>query len=185
MKVFRLYPIGEYEDAGPINSDDFDQLEALDGTPKAADWSPIAFEILTEDGDSGAPLSRADVPWLGSFTLILRDKAIDTAGPIVAPFGELLPVECETAKLVMFNATEVLDALDEDASEIERFRSSGRIMSIENHVFRADAIPERAVFKIPQSRKGQVFYTEAVVNDLKALGLTGIDFTTVWDSGSS
>jgi hypothetical protein len=184
VRVYTQYPIGEYEDVSPVNEDDLDLFDEFDGTPRAENWTPVEMEIITVDSETGATLQRADVPWFMG-NLVLRDKAIEAASPILAPLGELLPLECATAKLVCFNATQVLDALDEDRSEIVRFPSSGRIMAIERYAFRADAIPERAAFRIPQQQTGDVYFTEPVVEDLRSLGLTGLDFKLVWDSAAS
>jgi hypothetical protein len=181
VRVFTQYPIGEYEDLSPVDEDDLDLFDEFDGTARSSGWTPVQMEIVSVDSESGAALQRADVPWFMG-NLVLRDKAIAAATPILTPLGELLPLECVDAKLVCFNATRVLDVLDEDQSQIARFPSTGRIMAIEKYVFQLDAIPERAAFRIPQQMTGDVYFTEPVVEDLRGLGLTGLDFKLEWDS---
>ncbi|MFD2082540.1 hypothetical protein SAMN05421678_10214 [Actinopolymorpha cephalotaxi] len=181
MRVFELYPVGEYDHLAPVDDDDLERLADLEGARQGDAWTPIPVRILTTDVDTGEPLLRADFPWFASWALMLRDRAIDLAGPVLAPFGELLPLTCDDAKVVCFNAVDVLDAVDEERSGIVRFPSSGRIMTIEKYVFSPDLIPERAVFRVPQQTLS-VFYTEPVVRDLRALDLTGLDFRLVWDS---
>ncbi|GAA4994450.1 hypothetical protein [Actinopolymorpha pittospori] len=182
MRILQLYPVGEYEFISTVDEDDLELVGELDATSRTADWSPVEVRIFSEDDDTGAPLQRADFPWLGSWALVLRDRAIDLAGPVLAPFGEFLPLTCADAAVTCFNGLELIDALDESRSQIVRFPSSGRIMAIEKHGFRPEMIPERSVFKIPQEQLGPLFYTEPVVDDLRALGLTGLDFRLVWDS---
>ncbi|MGW5360232.1 hypothetical protein [Actinopolymorpha pittospori] len=185
MRVLELYPVGEYERLSIVNDEDLRLLGELDATSRLSEWKPVEVRIFRSDEDTGETLLRADFPWVGSWTLMLRDRAIDLAGPVLAPFGEFLPLTCADAAVTCFNGLQLLDALDESASEMVRFPSSGRIMAIEKHVFRPEVIPERAVFKIPQEQLGSIYYTEPVVDDLRALGLTGLDFKLVWDSDAT
>ena len=182
MRILQLNPVGEYEELATVDTDDLTVLGELDATSRLAAWTPIEIEILRFDEETDEPLLRADFPWFGSWTLMLRDRAIDLAGPVLAPFGEFLPLACADAAVTCFNCLQRLDVLDEGRSQIERFPSSGRIMVIEKYVFRPEMIPERSVFKIPQEQQGSLYYTERVVEDLQALGLTGLDFELVWDS---
>jgi hypothetical protein len=178
-----LEPIDDFEDIGPVDIDEMSRFDALDGTPWRDRWTPVRMELITTDAYGGA-YQRADVPWMSAMSLFLRDEAIKTAGPILEQYGELLPVECDSADVVVFNAGQVLDVLDEDQSEIDRF-ADGRLMGIDTYVFRGDGIPERAAFKIPQEPDGPIFYTDALVAELNALSLSGLDWRLVWDSGKS
>ncbi|MGW0229971.1 hypothetical protein ACWDWO_16780 [Actinopolymorpha singaporensis] len=181
MRIFQLYPDGEYEFLTAEDEDDLEQLGELDATSRAADWAPVPVGIGTTDEDTGSPLRRADFPWLGSWSLVLRDQAIDLAGPVLEPFGEILPLTCPDARIALFNPLVVLDALDENHSQLVRF-PDGDLMVIEKYVFSSRAVPERSIFKIPQERSGAVFYTEPVVDELRGLGLAGLDFKLLWDS---
>jgi hypothetical protein len=179
VKVYMLAPIEDFEGIGPVDIDDMKRFRTLDGTPQRDRWTPVRMELISQDAYGGTQ-KRANVPWMTSTTLFLRDEAIKTAGPILQRYGELLPVDCDGADVVTFNAGQVLDVLDEKRSEIRRFRS-GRLMGIDTYVFHGE-IPERAAFKLPQQPRGPIFYTEAVVDELNTLALTGLDWTLVWDS---
>ena len=181
MRVFQLYPVGEYEFLTTDDEDDLERLGELDATSLVADWTPVPVELGTADEDTGAPLLRADFPWLGSWSLVLRDQGIDLAGPVLEPFGEILPLACPDARVALFNPLVVLDALDENRSQLVRF-PDGDLMVIEKYVFSQQVIPQRSIFKIPQERSGAVFYTEPVVEELRGLGLAGLDFKLLWDS---
>jgi hypothetical protein len=183
VKVYKLKPIDDYEDIGPVDIDDMKRFRALDGTPWRDRWTPVRMQLISQDAYGGA-YQRADVPWMSAMSLFLRDDAIKTAGPILEQYGELLPVECDSAEVVAFNAGQVLDVLDEDRSEIDRF-DDGRIMGIDTYVFNGDGISPRAAFKIPQQPRGAIFYTDAVVEELNALSLAGLDWSLVWDSDQS
>jgi hypothetical protein len=183
VKVYRIAPIDDFEDIGPVDIDDAKRFRALDGTPHRDRWTPVRMELISQDAYGGA-YQRADVPWMSDIVLFLRDEAIKTAGPILEQYGELLPVECDSADVLVFNAGQVLDVFDEERSEIRRF-SSGKLMGIDTYIFNGDGIPERAAFKIPQQPRGPIFFTEAVVEELNALSLAGLAWHLVWDSDQS
>jgi hypothetical protein len=93
--------------------------------------------VLTED-DEGTPRRYSDFPWYGSHVLILRSDAANGLRETMRPSGEFLPLKGGDG-LELFNATTVLDALDEDRSEITRF-DNGDVLDIERYVFRQEAV---------------------------------------------
>jgi hypothetical protein len=94
----------------------------------------------------GKHLRESDSPWLGSHALIFREQAAKVY-PLLAANGELLPLACAEAKLSIYNPTNLLDGLDENASSALRF-SSGRIMSITRHVFKPEVVRDAEIFKL-------------------------------------
>lgn len=173
MRVFVAAPRDGFEWAMPVDAD-----LSFEGVPQADSWQPVEMESVREEGDEGP----SDFPWYISTTLVLKDRAIDVLGPVLTEFGELLPARFPDARLALFNVLNVVDALDEEACEITRFRD-GRVMSIESHVFWADRIPARSVFKIPQDLyNGDIFFTDEVVREIEESGFTGLWFKALWDS---
>ncbi len=128
----------------------------------------------------GAPLTRSDAPWLGSATLVLRAAAVVALRSLLEANGELLPVDCDEARLFLFHATRVLDVLDEERSEILRFRTSGRVMDVTRYVFRASDLRGVDCFKIPQFRVSPTFVSERFVDAWHAAGLRGLEFEPIW-----
>ncbi|MFC9439869.1 imm11 family protein [Nocardia sp. NPDC057030] len=177
MKIYVGAPRAGFEWAVPVDNDDNERL-SFDGVPKLDSWQPMEMESVREEG-SEAP---SDFPWSLSSTLLLKDRAIDVLGPGLGEFGELLPARFSGSRLAVLNVVNVLDALDEEASEIARFES-GEIMMVESHVFRPDRIPARAVFKIPQAvYNGDIFYTDEIVREFEDSGFTGLWFKALWDT---
>ena len=84
--------------------------------------------------DEGKKLAEADSPWLGSYVLILRPRAVAALTPMLLDNGELLPLGCAGAELWLYNVTRIVPALDETASEISRF-PDGRIIRVHRPVF--------------------------------------------------
>jgi hypothetical protein len=74
----------------------------------------------------------------------------------------------------------VIDALDVGSSEISRF-PSGRVMSIDRHVFLQDAIADAAMFRLADIRRaGWTYVTDEYVETVLGSGLRGADFDLVW-----
>ncbi|MFG1793596.1 imm11 family protein [Nocardia sp. NPDC049149] len=178
MRIYVGAPRAGFEWAMPVDSDDTFEHLTFAGVPKADSWRTVQMESIREDGNE----KPSDFPWFLSATLVLKDRAIDVLGPVLAEFGELLPAQFPDARLAVFNVLNVVDALDESAAKIARF-SSGEIMMIESHAFHPDRIPPRAVFKIPQQLyNGEIFYTDEIVREIEASGFTGLWFKAVWDT---
>ncbi|MEV6556490.1 DUF1629 domain-containing protein [Nocardia sp. NPDC051756] len=177
MKIYVGAPRAGFEWAIPVEDDDNERL-SFAGVPKLDSWPLMEMKSAREDG-SKVP---SDFPWSLSATLLLKDRAIDVLGPGLEEFGELLPARFPDARLAVLNVLNVVDALDEESSEIARFES-GEIMMVESHVFRPDRIPARAVFKIPQAvYNGEIFYTDEIVREFEDSGFTGLWFKALWDT---
>lgn len=142
-------------------------------------WAPIPMRLLTEDG--GEHFARADFPWLGEQTLVMRQAAADVIGPLVEGQAELLPLQASDAELWMLHVMEARNALDFDRSDLVQF-SSGRIMTIREHTFVASSLEGVRCFKIPQMPSGSVYFTGELVEAIEAAGLSGFAVREVWSS---
>jgi hypothetical protein len=111
--------------------------------------------------------------------LVLTARAVHILGERLQGFGELLPLSCADAELYVYNPLHIVDALDEERSEIVRF-SSGRVMRITRHVFRTEVLAGVPIFKIPQLTRGSIFVAAELVQAVKAAGLQGTNFERVW-----
>lgn len=82
--------------------------------------------------DEGSKLHRVDLPWVGSHALAFRDTARPVARELLAPAGEFLDLDQveESEAVWLFNLCRVIDALDEDRSDLVRFASTGRVMKV-------------------------------------------------------
>jgi hypothetical protein len=180
-KQTRIYvpvPLEQYELCQPINHAEFDKIIVqLNGISSKNTWQPISMEIIHED--EGRKFLESDAPWLGSHALIFRQTTVQAMSQLLNEFGELLPLQCDEAELSLFNATQILDALDESASSIVRF-STGRVMTIERYVFHPEITKDRHIFKIPNLRASPTFVSNEFVGLWKSSGLKGLGFTKVW-----
>jgi hypothetical protein len=174
-----LAAIDHYEWALPIVGADFQRLRIETFERVASSWTPVEMKLLRED--EGNVLEPADLPWLGEHALVMRRPAADLVASLVEGQAELLPLSCVDAELFLLHVTECRDALDEDRSELVRF-STGRIMTIDKHVFDAGALNGVRFFKIPQMPTGPMFMSGEVVDGITSAGFRGFGAKLVWES---
>jgi hypothetical protein len=89
-----------------------------------------------------------------------------------------LPLACATDELYVFNSTNLVDCLDEQASEIVRF-SSGNIMQIKRHVFWIERLYGIDAFKIPNLRVSPLYAMNSFVARWTEAELTGLRWERV------
>ena len=171
---------GEYEWCHPVEDEDFERIIVeINGKPRQATWKPLVMELIRED-EHGDKRIASDAPFHGHHAFIFKPRAVAALGPLLRANGELLPVQCEGENLLIYNPTQVLDALDEEASELVRFPSTGRIAMIKRYAFRPDVIRDVDIFKIPNVRNSAMFVGQRFVDMWKSAGLVGLEFNEVW-----
>lgn len=171
-----------YELCHPTRMDDFETINiAIDGTPRQSGWKQIPVKLIRND--EGEDLVESDSPWLGAHALIFRARAVGSMGNVLRKFGELLPLACSEANVWVYNPARLVDALDESASSVLRF-SEGGIMMIQRYVFRADAVRDVDVFKVPNLRVSPTFLSRRFVDRWNESGLKGLEFKQVWASSN-
>jgi hypothetical protein len=179
MKIYEFQVVEGYEWVLPVNQGDFEVFRGFDGLPRSQSWRPIAVRLIKKSDDR--LLAASDVPWLGKHAPVLRRKALEAMSDLLRADGEVLPLACPEADLNVFNATRVLDALDEERSSLVKFPSSGRTMTIKEHAFRPAALDGANLFKIPQMLRGSVIVTDQVVKRVEGARLRGVAFRKVWE----
>lgn len=182
MKIYQPRVGSHFEWVLPVHDADHEVLWRLDGTARRASWRPMPVTRLLDD-DEGRPRAQADLPWLGGHVLVLHERAAGLLAPLLDRYGELLPLSCPNADLWLFNVLTVVDALDEENSEIVRFDDGG-ILDVQRYAFRADPAQGLALFKVPQLLRGPLFVGDEFVDAIEAAGLTGPEFALLWSSGA-
>jgi hypothetical protein len=112
--------------------------------------------------------------------MVLSRRALDVLLPHIGSLGQVLPLAFDEAEYAFFNITNVVDALDESKSELERFPSTGRLSRVLRYAFKPEAVRDQLLFKIPQQPGGFAFVTDRFVEIVKANGLTGFGFDKKW-----
>lgn len=150
----------------------------IDGEPKLPSWKPVAVKIFRDDGAGRYNLRYSDSPWGGTSILTFRESVLEKLGELLLEYGELLPLECEEAKLWVYNPTRILDvneALDMEASEINYFED-GKFMSFDRTVFRSEAVSGVDIFKLSIEKRGDVYFSQRFVDLWEMSGLQGLKF---------
>jgi hypothetical protein len=130
--------------------------------------------------DEGKPLLPSDSPWLGSHALIFNPRGLERLGSELSKHGELLPISTPGSELVIFNPTHVVDALNEEASSVQRFEN-GRILRVSRYVFLASMLDGMDIFKIPNLRVSPTFFSLRIVELWHQAGLRGLEFVKLWE----
>jgi hypothetical protein len=172
-----------YEWINAVDDDDYDKFLSFDGASKIDDWKPVRVRrVACLAGKIGF---ASDFPWLGCHALVLGEAAVKALGQMVQTCAEILPLEVVNGPSAwVLNILKVMDALDEEKSEVQRFQSSNRIMRIVRHSFKADVIKDQDLFRLPY--QGSVTYvSRRFVDAVTAAGLVGLEFHRVWAPSAS
>jgi hypothetical protein len=130
-------------------------------------------ENLTKPlGDRAAIEARYD-------PMVLSRKALDALLPHIGHLGQVLPLTFDECEYFFFNITNVIDAVDLDASEIVRYPDGG-LSRIKRYAFKPQAVRDQLLFKIPQRPKLFAFCTDRFVKLVQDAKLTGFGFEKVW-----
>ena len=176
--VYKPIPFGNLQSCQAAEDDDYLRiLDTFNGTSHQSTWKPVAVTIVHES--MGRRLGRSDAPWYGSNAMVFRLRTAEILVPLLVQYGELLPLQCDEADLVIYNVTNALDALDEKRSAIERFES-GDIMEVMRYVFCPRVIGASQIFKLSNMRSSATFVGQAFVDLWNSSGLHGLVFDRVW-----
>lgn len=146
-----------------------------DGRPLR--WAaPPRLQFHTEPRRKSLP--RGDVSPFLPGALVLNAKAHAALGVFLEHFGQLLPVAVDDDVAYFFNATNVIDCIDRERSQLRPGGTIGR------EVFRADVIPtESLVFKAPETTRSRIYANAAAKQVLEgavtAHAITGLQFVQV------
>jgi hypothetical protein len=172
----RVYELGTDLDRfnvfAPSSTRDDGIYNRFDTRPIAGEWRTV--EISAADADDSTA-RFGDYTLLGTIP-VFSLRALEALAPVLKDNGEVLPLRYPRGEYFAYNVTRVLDALNEEESLIERFPSSGRVMSISKYVFLQDRVQEAWIFKIPQQPRAFVFVTQRFVDLVDQSGLTGFEF---------
>lgn len=172
-----VYLLAPYEGGEHLDWSVHVDLLRKAGRPQADSWVPFDVELVSRKGRRA--LEAVDSPYLDGSFLVVKDAVLPRVKQELAPYVEFLPLRCAQQPLTLLNVLQVVDALDEEESDLKRFASSGRIMFVNRHVFRPEAVPSDGLFRIPQAVE-DMFCTEATAEVLRER-LTGLNLRPVWE----
>lgn len=158
---------------------DYEFLTNLTGSPVQNTWKNLEIQFLS--ADTGKKKMYSDFPWYMSSVLILRENVVSKMKSFFEKNGELLPMHSvDNQKLYAFNC-KIIDALDEEKSDIIRLKSSGKIVLVKKIAFKDEKLVNVDIFRLnyPSS---PTFVSEEFIklyNEYKFVGLKFIKYTEV------
>ena len=111
--------------------------------------------------------------------MVLSRRALDVLLPHIGYLGQVLPLAFTDAEYSFFNVTNVVDALDQSASELKYFPDGG-FHRVLRYSFKPELVRDQWLFKIPQQPGGFAFVTDRFVDLVRSSGLTGFKFKPLW-----
>ena len=172
----------------PTDHHDFAKIaELVNGVARRSTWVPLSMEVIRED--EGKKLAYADILTIGNAdTPIFRRKAIEALEGYLCEYGELLPLNCAGADVMMYNVTNVLDVLDVDRSAFiggqkreESALSKYKIAAVDSPIFREFSLEENDIFRLPEHHRSIVYVTHRFVERWKDTKLKGLKFINTAD----
>ena len=155
----------------PTLARDYDTIsDLLNGESRISTWLPMEMKVVSED--EGVTLAFSDALCLGHQALVLRPAAVSALGAMLSQYGELLRARCALERREIFNATTIIDALDEAASTVMRY-STGKVMDILNYAFVSERVAGVQIFRIPQFVSSPIFVGSEFVEMRADSGLHG------------
>lgn len=138
-------------------------------------WPPMEVQVIWDE-DQIRTTDLPDFIYFMSGIPALSDRAIATLANSIHDNSQVFPLVCAERKYSAINVVKLCDVLDEEKSEVKRFRSSGRIMRVLKYSFLSTVGPLPDIFKIPQFPTAQVFVTQNFVDRVYEFNLTGFEF---------
>jgi hypothetical protein len=181
MRVYELeFRLDSFQWLMPSENDDWNAFGEMLGVPVADEWVPKRMIVASDTQERPA----GDFPHLMSGVPVFSERAVAALKPYLTGNGELLPLETDFGEFWAMNVTTVLDALDEEQSDIQYASFARFIWEVRKYVFRPEVIGGAHMFKIPQLLTGPVFVTDGFVDTIDRVGLQGFDCKLVWSSNS-
>jgi hypothetical protein len=144
-------------------------------------WEPIWLFMVTTDPE-GRPRRSADMPWCGSQTMALKEPARRILEPVLGDDAEWLPAyDSDGENLWLVHPWRLVDALDEDHSDLVRFQDGVKIMRVNRYALRGEAVAGMRCFRLPQ-QPHIMFVTDEVASAVSAAGFHGTGFVPIWRS---
>ena len=181
MKVYRVrHDVNNYQSLF-TNDKQFYDIR-FDCTNKAATWNPpqmFVLEPLLKEGDF--------ISLPGGAHLVVRQTGLSKVRRFFMEAGELLPISFQGQELTLLNITRCFNYLDHDHSLFLK-TAQGVNVYPKKYVFYADRWAECSLFKIPETRAGEVLTLEVASDpecEFKAAyehyKMTGLKFELLWE----
>ena len=154
---------------------DYESIRSLDGRSMRHSWSPLAVMRLYEGKYSNAPCFVPHIP-------VFDRSAVNVLQDLISDDAEVLPLVSADGEFYAINVTQVLNCIDYEASEYEKFTDSNKIMLFTKYAFNKHAVQGKHIFRIVDEPLRSPFVSDEFRDKVIQSGLTGFNFKLVWES---
>jgi hypothetical protein len=180
MKVFILAAdANNYQNLVLEGERTLDVFRQFDGSTVGDPLKEIRVQVVPPEPGQ-LPLPKSDFPSVARHIPIFSVRAYKALSDLLDGQGQPFAISTGHEDYLLFNVTRVVDALDEESSEVKKFKSSGRIMDILTHSFHPKRLVGLTIFKIPQVSLMNVYVTDAFKERVQRSNLVGFSFSLVW-----
>ena len=108
----------------------------------------------------------------------LNSRAYEILKSYLDKHCQIFEIQSQGEKMYVVNVTDIIDCLDCEKSEIEYFKSSGRIKRVLKYAFRQEKIQNTMIFKLPGTGfvNSIPFVTEDFKNIVEENNIKGFKF---------
>ena len=177
MKIYKIRAVDDrFESLVLRHKENWTKLsQFIDHNQPTELWTTFKVRRYSKPKRGRKKALPSDFPFMAPLN-VFSERAVKALGEILTNNGRLLPFENHEVNFFLFLPSRVLDVLDESRSKIWRL-DTGRIVTVNEFVFKSDALFDAPIFEIPQLPGKQTFVTEKFVAKVRASDLQGFVFT--------
>ena len=170
MKVYLVTPKYDEFKSYDLKNPSTENLLAIMCKGKEVNLSK-PLEIVTDEEDIG--LNEADFGLINIGSIVLTEHVIDTFGEFAKNYGELIPLEYGSRTLMLWNVTNIVDALDEEHSEMNSYGG------VDEEVFSKEKIGTSKIFKIKEDNFTNIYCTGVFKQMVEENAFSGLVFEEI------
>lgn len=146
---------------------------SLDWKPQslARNWKPMPV--------AGRVNAFNDYPCLELSKPVFSRRAVDALGGMLTSHGELLPLATSVGDYFLYVVLTKIDALDVEASWLERRRDDVPAVAIRYFALDASRLGDASIFRIPE-QPNCILVTDRFKDRVDRSGLNGFQFIKIW-----
>jgi hypothetical protein len=172
----RYYLLGSAENYNEIRFKKVEDLQRYIGLGSAIGdkWEAPNLEYIY--GVNSSRDKNFDVSQVCNPLITFSRKAVEILGKELVRYGELLEINSPKG-FVFFHCTNIIDALDEDKSEVVWLNEDkGWISRINKFSLNEGKIRKALIFRLPNANYRYTFFSENFRNLYEENNLKGVDF---------
>ena len=175
MKYYRYAPDANHYNGIGLRNEDREDILAMHSQSivRMPTWRPPVVHGFDDN-----PGVEGDFPSLSDYNKIptFSQRAWDALSPLIARVCEALPIRHPTGRpFYIINVLEIVDCIDEEKSEIDRY-SDGGIRRVIRFCFKPNMLGGKHIFKTPRKSGADLIVSQEFRRQVEANELKGLRF---------